>query len=98
YHSKLMPLADVIAKFTVGPARLLRLRDKGRLEAGADGDLTIIDTEREWDYVVKESASKSRNSPFGGWRLKGKARATIVGGQIVWEDSEGGGGLGGGPA
>jgi dihydroorotase len=88
YHAKLMPLADVIAKFTVGPARLLRLGDKGHLGVGADGDLTIIDTEREWIYEVKESASKSRNSPFGGWRLKGMAKATIVRGQIAWEDRE----------
>jgi dihydroorotase len=88
YHTKLMPLTDVIAKFTVGPAHLLRLRDKGHLGVGADGDLTIIDPEREWVYEVKESASKSRNSPFGGWRLKGKARATIVCGKIVWEDRE----------
>ena len=86
YHTKLMPLADVIAKFTVGPARLLRLRDKGHLGVGADGDLTVIDHEREWVYDVKDSASKSRNSPFGGWRLKGKAAATIVRGKIVWED------------
>jgi dihydroorotase len=97
YHSKRLPLADVIAKFTVGPARLLRLRDKGHLAPGADGDLTVIDPEREWSYDVEASASKSRNSPFGGWRLKGKARATIVRGQVAWEDSEGGGGVGGAP-
>jgi dihydroorotase len=89
YHSKLMPLSDVIAKFTAAPARLLRLSDKGHLGVGADGDLTVIDTEREWIYDVKESASKSRNSPFGGWRLKGKARATIVRGEVVWEDMDG---------
>jgi dihydroorotase len=87
YHSKLMPLSDVIAKFTAGPARLLRLRDKGHLGIGADGDLTVIDTEREWVYDVKESASKSRNSPFGGWRMKGEAHATIVAGEVVWESA-----------
>jgi dihydroorotase len=86
YQSKLMSLADVIAKFTVAPARLLRLRNKGHLSAGADGDLTVIDSDQEWTYDVGQSASKSRNSPFGGWRLKGKARATIVAGKIVWED------------
>jgi dihydroorotase len=90
YHSKLMPLSDVIAKFTVAPARLLLLRDKGHLRPGADGDLTLIDTEREWTYDVRQSASKSRNSPFAGWRLKGRARATVVRGEIAWEDSEAG--------
>src|SRR5208283_2647421 len=62
YHSKKMSLPDLIAKFTVAPARLLRLPDKGSLRAGADGDLTIMDVDREWTFDVKASASKSRNS------------------------------------
>jgi len=85
YHARRMSLADLIGKFTIGPARLLRLGAKGHLSAGADGDVTVIDVDREWVYDVKESASKSRNSPFAGWRLKGQARATIVNGAIAWE-------------
>jgi dihydroorotase len=86
YHSKRLPLTDVIAKFTVAPARLLRLPNKGSLRSGADGDLTIMDPDREWVFDVNESASKSRNSPFGGWRLKGKATATIANGMIAWAE------------
>jgi dihydroorotase len=86
YHSKRLTLPELISKFTIGPARLLRLRDKGHLSAGADGDLTIIDVDREWVFDVGASASKSRNSPFGGWHLKGKALATIVNGGIAWEE------------
>jgi dihydroorotase len=86
YHSGRLPLSDVIAKFTVAPARLLRLRDKGSLRVGADGDLTIIDVDREWVFDVNASASKSRNSPFGGWRLKGKAAATIANGVMAWTE------------
>jgi dihydroorotase len=86
YHSKRLPLADVIAKFTVAPARLLRLHNKGSLRAGSDGDVTIMDVDREWVFDVNESASKSRNSPFSGWRLKGKAAATIANGQIAWAE------------
>jgi dihydroorotase len=87
YHSKRLSLADLIAKFTVAPARLLRLSDKGSLRAGADGDLTIIDVDREWVFDVGESASKSRNSPFGGWQLKGKATATIARGTVAWAEA-----------
>ncbi|HEV7925874.1 MAG TPA: dihydroorotase [Verrucomicrobiae bacterium] len=86
YHSKRLPLSDIIAKFTVAPARLLRLHNKGALRVGADGDLTIMDVDREWVFDLNESASKSRNSPFSGWRLKGKAVATIANGQIAWAE------------
>ncbi len=86
YHSGRLPLPDVIAKFTVAPARLLRLRDKGSLRPGADGDLTIMDVDREWVFDLNASASKSRNSPFGGWRLKGRATATIANGLIAWAE------------
>jgi dihydroorotase len=85
-HSRKMGLSDLIAKFTTGPARLLRLRNKGHLSIGADGDLTVFDPARDWVFDVGASASKSRNSPFGGWRLKGKASATIVNGEIAWTE------------
>jgi dihydroorotase len=86
YHSRKMALPDLIAKFTTGPARLLRLRNKGSLSVGADGDLTVFDPERDWVFDTGGSASKSRNSPFGGWRLRGKAAATIVNGGIAWSE------------
>ncbi len=88
YHSGRLPLSDVIAKFTVAPARLLRLSNKASLRAGADGDLTIMDMERQWVFDVNTSASKSRNSPFGGWPLKGKATATIVNGLVAWAERD----------
>ncbi len=84
-RKKLVGLAQLVEKFTVNPARLLRL-DKGTLSVGADADITIVDLDRPWTYDVNESASKSRNSPFHGWKLKGKAVATVAGGKIVWRD------------
>jgi dihydroorotase len=87
-HTKRISLADLVAKYTVNPARLLNL-NKGTLSAGADADVTILDPDREWIFRAEGSASKSKNSPFSGWKLKGKAVATIVGGKKVWaEDSE----------
>lgn len=83
YHTKRVSLSDLIAKFTVNPARLLRLA-KGTLAAGADADITVFDPDREWVFEAKDSASKSLNSPFFGWTLKGRALATIVAGKPVW--------------
>lgn len=84
-HTGRLPLADVIAKFTVNPARLLNL-EKGTLSTGADGDVTVFDLETEWIYRPEDSASKSRNNPFFGWTLKGRAMATVVGGKMVWSE------------
>ena len=54
------------------------------MSVGADADVTVFDPEHEWIFDHKETASKSFNSPFYGWPLKGKAAATIVAGKIVW--------------
>ena len=84
-HAKRLSLADLIAKFTVNPARLLNL-NKGTLSVGADADVTVFDPDCEWVFRTEDSASKSKNSPFFGWKLKGRAVATIVGGKIVWSE------------
>jgi dihydroorotase len=81
-HAKRISLPDLVAKFTVNPARLLNL-EKGTLSIGSDADVTVFDPDREWVFRVEESASKSKNSPFFNWKLKGKAVATIVGGKKV---------------
>jgi dihydroorotase len=83
YHTKRLGLADLIAKFTVGPARLLRL-GKGTLSIGSDADVTVFDPNRDWVFDKATSASKSSNSPFYGWPMKGKAVAAIVGGKKAW--------------
>jgi dihydroorotase len=82
YHTKRLGLPEVIAKFTVAPARLLNLK-KGALNVGADADITVFDPDLEWTFERGTSASKSSNSPFFGWRLKGKAIATIVAGKKI---------------
>jgi dihydroorotase len=88
YHTKRLGLSEVIAKFTINPARLLRLA-AGTLSVGSDADVTVFDPNREWRFDKTESASKSLNSPFFGWRLKGKTVATLVGGKKAWvEETE----------
>jgi dihydroorotase len=85
YHARRLSLSDVIARFTAAPARILRLK-KGTLGLGADADVTVIDPDAAWICHQQDSASKSRNSPFDGWPLKGRAVLTIVGGKIVWRE------------
>lgn len=86
-RKKILSLRVLVEKFTVNPARLLRLKE-GTLAVGADANITIIDPEREWTYDVAQSASKSRNSPFHGWKLRGWAMATVVKGEVVWRETE----------
>ncbi len=86
-HTNRISLSDMIAKFTVNPARLLNL-NKGTLSAGADADVTVFDADAEWIYRREDSASKSKNNPFFGWTLKGKNVATIVGGKIIFDAAQ----------
>ena len=79
-----LTLKDAIAKATINPARLLKLK-KGTLSEGADADITIIDPESEWVVDVNNLKSKSKNTAFAGMKMKGRAVMTIVGGKIVYE-------------
>jgi dihydroorotase len=83
YHTRRLGLSDLIAKFTLAPARLLGLK-KGTLTPGADADVTVFDPDREWVFDKNATASKALNSPFYGWQLKGRVVATIVGGKKAW--------------
>jgi dihydroorotase len=85
YHSGLLTLAMIVERMAVNPARILKLKHKGTLAPGADADITIIDPDREWIVEEQDVQSKSKNSPFIGWKLKGQAVMTIVAGRVVWE-------------
>jgi dihydroorotase len=80
-HSGKIKLMRMVELFTSGPARVLGKERK--LAAGEPADLTIFSLDRPWTYCVKQSASKSRNSPFDGRTFKGGPVVTIVGGKIV---------------
>ncbi len=83
-HRKVISLARFVELLSINPARLLGLPDKGRIAAGADGDLTILDLDREVKVDRDRFESKGRNTPFHGWELKGAAVVTIVGGRIAY--------------
>ena len=77
-------IVRLIEMYTDEPARLLKI-DAGALSIGATADVTVIDPDLEWTVRVDKFESASRNSPFDGWKLKGRAVRTIVGGKTVWK-------------
>ncbi|MGZ5022231.1 MAG: dihydroorotase [Chthoniobacterales bacterium] len=83
HKTKTIELPRLIEMFTVNSARLLNL-EAGNLSLGASADVTLINPSLEWTYRVDSSASLSRNSPFDGWKMKGRAVRTIVRGETVW--------------
>ena len=85
YHSKHMQLSDIIRKMTLNPACILRI-NKGRLAIGGEADIVIFDPDEEWTVDPEQFASKGRNTPFAGMKLKGKVKYTIVDGRIVYQD------------
>jgi len=86
FHGGHLDLPALISKYTVNPATLLKL-EKGTLTVGADADVTVFDPNAEWVYDAAASPSKSANTPFHGWTLKGRPTMTIVSGKIVWRKS-----------
>jgi dihydroorotase len=81
-HRKI-DVVRLIEMYTVEPARLLKI-DAGTLSIGAQADVTVINPELEWTVRVDQFESASRNSPFDGWKLKGRAVRTVVAGRTVW--------------
>ena len=79
-HITWMKLIDLM---TAQGARIIK-SGKGTLRDGADADVTIIDPNRKWKIEVEKFASKSRNCPFDGWEVTGRAVMTIVGGEVKW--------------
>jgi dihydroorotase len=80
----LLPLATLVARLSRDPARLLNLPG-GTLTVGAPADTTLIDPEVAVTIDPARFASKSRNTPFGGWTATGAPWKTIVAGKVVWE-------------
>jgi dihydroorotase len=71
----------LIEKLTINPARVLGI-DRGTLRPGSIADVTIIDPEASWTIDPAQFRSKSRNSPFAGWEVAGRAQAVILAGQL----------------
>jgi dihydroorotase len=75
---------QLIDKLTLQPARVLNI-DRGTLKAGVIADVTILDPDVEWTIDATKFKSKSRNSPFGGWKVRGRAETVLVGGVVKYD-------------
>ena len=85
YHTGKMELSSILRKMTAEPARILGL-DMGHLSVGSNADIVIFDPDEEWIVDPEQFASKGRNTPFGGHKLKGKVKYTIVGGNVIYQN------------
>ena len=83
-HEGIIDLQRLVELCSVNPARIFKLTDRGSLRKGAWGDVTILDPDLRWTFEAARSKSKSRNTPFDGWALRGAAVATIVAGRVVY--------------
>jgi dihydroorotase len=85
---KLTP-SRAVSLLSANPASILRLEAKGRLNPGADADVAVVDPEAEWEFSAGEVLSKSKNSPFLGWKLKGRAALVIRAGRVAYSNMTG---------
>ncbi len=87
-HEGIISAARMVEMMSLNPAKLLRL-EFGNLSRRTPADVTIIDPNIEWMVDPAKFLSKSRNTPFAGMRLRGKAMLTIVGGEVVYDGRPG---------
>jgi len=85
-HGGQIDLMTLVSKLTVEPAKIIRKSEIGTLKVGAPGDVTIFDPQAEWTVDPSVFASKGKNTPLAGHRLKGKVMATIFAGELVHKD------------
>ena len=84
YHNKVLSLRDLLAKMTCNAAKIINF-DGGSIKKEARADLVLIDLESEWEIDSQKFYSKSKNSPFDGFKVKGRAVRTVVAGKTVFE-------------
>ncbi len=82
--SKELPLPKLLSKLTSNPAKILGLKGRGIIREGNIADITIFDPKKRWKVKEEDLKSKSRNTPFLGWQMKGKVLFTLHNGKIVY--------------
>ena len=84
HKTRTIDLPRLIEMFTTKPAQLLNIA-AGTLTAGAAADVTLIDPALAWTVKAEAFETASCNTPFDGWKLKGRAVRTVVAGRTVWK-------------
>jgi dihydroorotase len=86
-HEGKIGLTMLLSKLTCEPAKVIgRNGELGTLKAGAPANITILDPDREWIVDSRNFASKGKNTPYDGYKFKGKVMATISRGKLVYTD------------
>jgi dihydroorotase len=80
-----LSMPDLLSKMSANPAKIVGLKPN-RISDGEVADIIIFDPEAVWTVQKEKFRSKSKNSPFIGWELKGKVMATIMGGRITYRE------------
>ncbi len=78
-----MPLTRLLALLSSGPAKVLQLKHRGSLSVGSFADVVVFRVAEQWKFLMSDSKSKSKNTPFDGWTLPGRVLLTISEGRIV---------------
>lgn len=84
HHQLGLPLSFVIEKMSTAPAKILHW-NAGTLAVGAPADIVLFDPDEEWTVDPARFASKGRNTPFAGWKVKGRVHRTLVDGETVYD-------------
>ncbi|MDR3793321.1 MAG: dihydroorotase [Terracidiphilus sp.] len=79
-----LPLGRVLSLLSAQPAALLGMKGRGTLAVGSYADVLVFDPKAEWTYDIRQTRSKSKNTPFDGWPMLGKVRWTISEGRIAY--------------
>ncbi|MDC7291163.1 dihydroorotase [Blautia schinkii] len=82
-----LTIQELVEKMSWNPAKILGL-DCGTLQEGHPADVIVVDVDHEYAIDKTKFASKGRNTPFNGWKVKGKVLYTICGGKVVYKDNE----------
>ena len=82
-NNKELELPIAVERMTSGPARVMGL-NKGTLKVGGAADIAIIDLNKDWTVDPSKFFSRSKNTPFGGRKLKGQVVKTLLDGKIVY--------------
>lgn len=83
-HERRFTLKRLVEAMSVRPAQIFNLRSKGSLRVGSDADVTVFDPKKNVLISPETFISKARNTPFAGWRLRGKVSMTVVAGVVCY--------------
>jgi len=86
-REKVLTMSALVERMSLAPARILGL-DRGHLSEGTSADITVFDADAEWIVEKEKLESKSKNSPFLGRKMKGKALYVLCGGRVVLQDGK----------